>query len=64
MAKGGRFSLTTKDVVGAAVVALDGVEPNGVDAAAAGLETCLGGGKTLPRPLFDFGFFDRQKVQS
>ena len=52
MAKGGRFSLTTKDVVGAAVVALDGVEPNGVDAAAAGLETCLGGGKTLPRPLF------------
>ena len=46
MAKGGRFSLTTKDVVGAAVVALDGVEPNGVvDAAAAGLKDCLGGGK-------------------
>ena len=53
MAKGGRLGLTTMDVVGAAVGALDGVEPNDVvDAAAAGLETCLGDGKTLPRPLF------------
>ena len=52
MAKGGRFNLTTLDV--GAAVDIDVVEPNGVvvDAAAAGLETCLGGGKTLPRPPF------------
>ena len=44
-ARGGRFNLTTLD---AAVGALDAVEPNDVVvAAAAGLESCLGGGKTF-----------------